>query len=39
LIALCQLEEQGKEIDWNAAPFETHVKTLMSKKLLRLRLV
>jgi hypothetical protein len=39
LVALCNLDEQGKEVDWNAPLYERHVKTLMNKKLLRLRLV
>lgn len=39
LVALCRMEEQGKEVDWNVPPYDGHVKTLMSKKLLRLRLV
>jgi hypothetical protein len=39
LVALCHLDEQGKEVDWNAPLYEGHVRTLMNKKLLRLRLV
>ena len=39
LVALCRMEEQGREIDWIAPAYEGHVKTLMNKNLLRLRLV
>ena len=39
LVALCRIDEQGKEVDWNVPPYEGHVKTLMSKRLLQLRLV
>lgn len=39
LVALCRLDEQGKEVDWNSPPYDGHVKTLMNKRLLRLRLV
>ena len=39
LVSLCRMDEQGKEVDWNVPPYEGHVKTLMNKRLLRLRLV
>ena len=39
LIAISRMDEQGKEVDWNVAPYEGHVKTLVDKKLLRLRLI
>jgi hypothetical protein len=39
LIAISRMDELGKEVDWNVAPYEGHVKTLVDKKLLRLRLI
>jgi hypothetical protein len=39
LIAISRMEEQGKDVDWNVPPYEGHVKTLVDKKLLRLRLI
>lgn len=39
LVDLCQLELDGKEIDWSVAPYKAHVEALMTKRLLRLKLI